>query len=72
MKREYQIVSRKGSAALRQFLAKGGAAVLPMVGLIEAGRLAVGQLGEAALEAVLVLSPEQVAGPPHPVPVDRP
>jgi hypothetical protein len=44
--------------------------------LIEAGRLAVeelvGQLGKAALEAVLALSAEQVMGPPHPVPVDRP
>ena len=49
MRREYQIVSRDGSAALRQFLAKEGAALLPMVTLIEQGQLAVeelvGQLG---------------------------
>jgi len=70
VRREYQIVGRKGSAALRQFLAKEGAALLPMVRLIEQGQLAVeelvGQLGKAALEAVLTISAEQVAGPPHP------
>ena len=70
MSKEYQIVSRKGSAALRQFLVKQGAALLPMVTLLEAGRLAVeelvGQLGKATLEAVLAISAEQVAGPPHP------
>jgi transposase-like protein len=56
--------------ALRQFLAKEGAALLPMVALIEQGQWAVeelvGQLGKAALEAVLAISAEQVAGPPHP------
>jgi transposase-like protein len=55
---------------LRQFLAKEGAALLPMVELIEQGQLAVeelvGQLGKATLEAVLAISAEQVAGPPHP------
>ena len=70
MRREYQIVGRKGSAALRQFLAKEGAALLPMVTLIEQGQLAVeelvGQLGKVTLEAVLAISAEQVAGPPHP------
>jgi len=70
VRREYQIVGRKGSAALRQFLAKEGAALLPMVRLIEQGQLAVeelvGQLGKATLEAVLAVSAEQVAGPPHP------
>ena len=70
MRREYQIVSRDGSAALRQFLAKEGAALVPMVALIERGQLAVeervGQLGKAALEAVLAISAEQLAGPPHP------
>ena len=68
MRREYQIVGRKGSAALRQFLAKEGAGLLPMVELIEAGELAVeelvGQLGQATLEAVLAISAQQVAGQP--------
>jgi transposase-like protein len=70
VRREYQIVGRKGSAALRQFLAKEGATLLPMVRLIEQGQLAVeelvGQLGKATLEAVLAVSAEQVAGPAHP------
>jgi transposase-like protein len=70
VRREYQIVGRKGSAALRQFLAKEGAALVPMVTLLEQGQLAVeelvGQLGKAMLEAVLAISAEQVAGPPHP------
>jgi putative transposase len=68
--REYQIVGRKGSAALRQFLAKEGTTLLPMVELIEQGQLAVealvGQLGQATLEAVLAISAQQVAGPAHP------
>jgi putative transposase len=67
--REYQIVGRKGNAALRQFLAKQGAALVPMVELIEAGQMAVeelvGRLGQATLEAVLAMSAEQIAGPPH-------
>jgi len=67
---EYQITGRKGNAALRQFLAQEGAALLPMVALLEQGQLAVeeliGQLGKATLEAVLAISAEQVAGPPHP------
>ena len=70
MSKEYQITSRKGSAALRQFLTKEGAALLPMVALLEQGQLAVeelvGQLGKATLEAVLAISAEQVVGPPHP------
>ena len=70
MRREYQIVGRKGSAALRQFLAKEGTTLLPMVELIEQGQLAVealvGQLGQATLEAVLAISAQQVAGPAHP------
>ena len=60
MSREYQIVGRKGSAALRQFLAKEGTTLLPMVELIEQGQLAVealvAQLGQATLEAVLAMS----------------
>ena len=70
MSREYQITGRKGNAALRQFLAREGEVLLPMVELIEEGRLAVeelvGRLGRAALEAVLLVSAEQVVGPAHP------
>ncbi len=70
MRREYQVVGRKGSAALRQFLAREGAALVPMMELLEAGQLAVeelvGEMGKAALEAVLLISAEEVAGPAHP------
>jgi putative transposase len=66
----YQIASKKDSRPLRQFLAQQGQALVPMVELIEQGRLAVeelvGELGRAALEALLLVSAEQVAGPPHP------
>jgi len=55
---------------LRQFLAREGAALVPMMELLEAGKVAVeelvGAMGKAALEAVLLISAEQVAGPPHP------
>jgi transposase-like protein len=67
---EYQIASKKDSERLGQFLAQHGQALAPMVELIEQGRLAVEELvhdlGRAALEAVLLVSAEQVAGPPHP------
>ena len=57
MSKGYQIASKKDSRQLRQFLAQHGQALVPMVELIEQGRLAVeelvGQLGRAALEAVL-------------------
>ena len=41
MRREYQITGRKGNAALHQFLEKEGAALLPMVELIEQGQVLV-------------------------------
>ncbi len=70
MSKGYQIASKKDRGRLRQFLAQHGQALLPMVELIEQGRLAVEELvhdlGRAALEAVLLVSAEQVAGPPHP------
>jgi putative transposase len=70
VRREYQIASKKDSERLGQFLAQHGQALAPMVELIEQGRLAVEELvhdlGRAALEAVLLVSAEQVAGPPHP------
>jgi putative transposase len=68
--KEYQIMRRSARAGLRRFLAREGAGLVPMVELIEQGRLAVeelvAQLGRAALEAVLAVSAEQVAGAPHP------
>ena len=54
---------------MRQFLAREGTALVPMMELLEAGKLAVeelvGEMGKAALEAVLLISAEQVAGPAH-------
>jgi putative transposase len=65
----YQIASRKDSKRLTEFLSQEGQLLLPMVELIEQARLAVDEfvdvLGRAALEAVLQLSAEQVAGPRH-------
>ena len=69
MKQVYQIASKKDSKQLASFLAKNGQALLPMVELIEQAQMAVDDfmdvLGRAALEAVLQLSAEQLAGPPH-------
>lgn len=65
----YQIVEKKDSKALSEFLSHNGQALLPMVALIEQGQMVmeefIGVLGRAALEAVLELSAAQVAGPPH-------
>jgi transposase-like protein len=68
--KEYQIASKEDSGRLRQFLAEHTEVMVPMVELIQQGRLAVeelvGKLGRAALEAVLLVSAEEVVGPPHP------
>jgi putative transposase len=63
-------IHRKDAEALARFLTKNGQALLPMVELIEQSRLAVDELidvlGRASVEAVLRLSAEGIAGPPHP------
>ena len=55
---------------MAKFLAKNGQALLPMVELIEQSKLAVDELidvlGRAQIEAVLRLSAQGIAGPPHP------
>jgi putative transposase len=70
VEKPYHIVSKKGTQWLGHFLAKNGQALLPMVELIEQSKLAVDELidilGRAQIEAVLRLSAEGVAGPPHP------
>jgi transposase-like protein len=67
MRRSYQVAERKDSHALAEFLAQEGQFLLPMVQLIEDAELAVDDLidvmGRATIEAVLLLSGEQVAGP---------
>lgn len=73
MKRSYHTLSTLGktnATRLAEFLSCNGQVLLPMVDLIEQSRLAVDELidvtGRAAIETVLQLSAEQVAGPPTP------
>jgi putative transposase len=70
VERPYHTIQKKDTQALVQFLTKNGQALLPMVELIEQSQLAVDQLidvlGRASIEAVLRLSAEGIAGPPHP------
>jgi putative transposase len=66
----YQIAEKKDRQELTAWLVKNGQGLLPMVELIEQSRLAVDDLidvlGRAAIEAVLKLSAQEIAGPPHP------
>jgi len=66
---EYQVVDRKDSRALAEFLQKEGQFLLPMVGLIETAQIAIDEVidvtGRATIEAVLQLSAQEVAGPKH-------
>ncbi len=70
MEKPYHIVSKKDTQGLAHFLAKSGQGLLPMVELIEQSKVAVDELidvvGRSTIEAVLRLSAEQLAGPPHP------
>ena len=70
MEKPYHIVSKGSSEELGRYLAKNGQVLLPMVELIEQSRMAVDELidvlGRAQVEAVLRLSAERIAGPPHP------
>jgi putative transposase len=70
VKRVYQVVSQSESADVRQYLAEHGHALLPVIEVIASGAQAVealiAELGQVALEAVLQVSADEVAGPPHP------
>ncbi len=70
MERPYHTIHKKDTQAWAHFLTQNGQALLPMVELIEQSRLAVDELidvlGRASVEAVLRLSAEGLAGPPHP------
>lgn len=70
VERPYHTIHKNDTQALVHFLTKNGQALLPMVELIERSKLAVDELidvlGRASIEAVLRLSAEGVAGPPHP------
>ncbi len=70
MEKPYHIVGKESSEELGRYLARNGQVLLPMVELIEESKMAVDELidvlGRAQIEAVLRLSAERVAGPPHP------
>jgi hypothetical protein len=69
MKKDYQIISKKDSKELANFLAKDGQWLLPMVDLIETAQIAVDDfidvIGRTGIEAALLLSARQVAGNQH-------
>ena len=70
MEQPYQIIEKKDSRGLAEYLVKNGQNLLPMVELIEQSQQAVDELievmGRATIEAVLKLSAQGMAGPPHP------
>jgi putative transposase len=70
VEKPYHIVGKESSEELGRYLARNGQVLLPMVELIEQSKMAVDELidvlGRAQIEAVLRLSAERVAGPPHP------
>ena len=70
MEKPYHIIGKEETQELAKVLAKNGQALLPMVELIEQSKLAVDELidvlGRAQIEAVLRLSAQGIAGPPHP------
>jgi putative transposase len=68
-KTTYQIADRNDSRKLTEFLCQEGQFLLPIVELITGAEMAVDELievtGRAAIEAVLTLSAQEVAGPKH-------
>jgi transposase-like protein len=70
MSRAYQVCDAKDSRQLAEFLAKEGQLLLPMLDLIGRAEAAVDEVidvaGRAALEAILLMSAQEVAGPKHP------
>jgi transposase-like protein len=67
---DYEIADRKDSRALTEFLRKEGQFLLPIVSLIETAQGAIDEVidvaGRAAIEAVLQLSAQEIAGEKHP------
>jgi putative transposase len=70
VEKTYHIAEKSDSQGLVEFLVRNGQALLPMMELIEQSQQAVDELidvvGRATIEAVLKLSAEGIAGPPHP------
>jgi transposase-like protein len=69
-KTDYQIINKNDSRKLTEFLCREGQLLLPMVELITQAEMAVDKVievtGRAAIEAVLTLSAQELAGPKHP------
>ena len=69
-KPQYQIISKNDRKKLTEFLCREGQLLLPMLELINNAEMAVDQVidvtGRAAIEAILTLSAQEVAGPKHP------
>jgi transposase-like protein len=67
---DYQIISKNDSRKLADFLCQEGQMLLPMVELITQAQMAIDELidvtGRAAIEAVMTLSAQELAGPKHP------
>jgi putative transposase len=68
--KDYQIIGKTETRKLTQFLCKEGQLLLPMLELISQAEMAVDEVidvvGRAAIEAVLTLSAQELAGPKHP------
>ena len=66
----YQIANKTDSRKIAEFLSKDGQLLLPFLELICNTEQAVDELidvvGKAAIEAVLLLSAQQIAGPKQP------
>jgi transposase-like protein len=69
-KQDYQIIDKTDSKKLTEFLCKEGQLLLPMVEMITHTEMALDELidltGRAAIEAVLTLSAQEIAGAKHP------
>ena len=70
MKKSYQIIEQSDSHALAEALSKNGQLLLPMLKLIEDARMAVDHAidvsGRATIQALLMLSAQELAGEKHP------
>jgi transposase-like protein len=68
--KDYRIVDKTNSKKLTEFFCREGQLLLPLVELITHTEMALDELidvaGRAAIEAVLTLSAQELAGPKHP------
>jgi len=66
---DYQIIGRNQTKELAKLLSKEGQLLLPMLELVQQAEAAVDEVvdvvGRATIEAILLLSAQQVAGPQH-------